>query len=193
MPLFAIVISKCSLIKIFMIKTKRLILRPWKDEDFASFARLNGDPRVMEYCSRTLTRQESDLLAARICSSFEKQGWGLWAVSVPEVADFIGFVGLDQMTFEERFTPAIEIGWRIAFEYWNRGYATEAAQAALKYGFAALHLNEIVSVTPVQNSRSRRVMEKIGMYRDAECDFDHPRVPEGHPLRRHVLYRIKTG
>lgn len=175
------------------IKTERLILRPWKEEDFDSFARLNADPRVMEFFPKVLTQEESDQLAKRICIAMKQQGWGLWAVSIPDVADFIGFIGLAHVNFVADFTPAVEVGWRLAYDFWNKGYATEGAQAALKYGFENLHLNEIVSFTPLNNMRSRNVMEKIGMYHDEKSDFDHPKIPEGNALRRHVLYRIRTG
>jgi 3-dehydroquinate dehydratase/shikimate dehydrogenase len=173
------------------LTTKRLVLRPWKEADLEPFAKLNADPRVMEYFPSVLSCKESDELAQRISSKLEEQGWGLWAVSVPGVADFIGFVGLARPSFEAHFTPAVEVGWRLAFEYWGRGYATEGAKAALTYGFKTLKLPEIVSFTALQNTRSRRIMEKIGMHRDPKDDFDHPKLPEGHPLRRHVLYRLK--
>lgn len=175
------------------IKTERLILRPWKEEDFDSFARLNADPRVMEFFPGLLTKEESDQSAQRICKAMQEQGWGFWAAAIPDVCDFIGFVGLARVNFIANFTPAIEVGWRLAFDFWNKGYATEGAQAALKYGFENLHLDEIVSFTAVNNMRSRRVMEKIGMQHDEKDDFDHPKLPQDHPLSRHVLYRIRTG
>lgn len=175
------------------IKTERLILRPWRDEDFEHFARLNADPRVMEYFPSVMTQEESDQLAGRMCTAIQQQGWGLWAVSIPNQADFIGYIGLAPVNFAAAFTPAIEVGWRLAYDFWNQGYATEGAHAALKYGFEHLGLNEIVSFTAVNNWRSRRVMEKIGMYHDEKSDFDHPKLPEGHTLRRHALYRIRTG
>lgn len=173
-----------------ILKTKRLILRPWREEDLESFAQLNADPRVMEYFPSVLSRQESNDLAQRISTKLEKQNWGLWAVSVPDIADFIGFIGLAVPSFEAHFTPAVEIGWRLAFDHWGKGYATEGAKAALKYGFETLNLDEIVSFTAVQNMRSRRIMEKIGMHHDSKDDFDHPKLPEGHSLSKHVLYRL---
>lgn len=173
-----------------MIQTKRLILRPWREEDFEPFAALNADARVMEYFPATLTRAESDAMATRVKREIEERGWGLWAVSVPGEADFIGYIGLKPVDFTAHFTPAVEIGWRLAFDFWCKGYAAEGALAALRYGFDVLKLNEIVSLTTPGNIRSRRVMEKIGMHRDPKDDFDHPKLPEGHPLRRHVLYRI---
>ncbi|MBA2369780.1 MAG: GNAT family N-acetyltransferase [Candidatus Protochlamydia sp.] len=173
-----------------ILKTKRLILRPWREEDLESFAQLNADPRVMEYFSSVLSRQESNDLAQRISAKLEKQDWGLWAVSVQNIADFIGFIGLAEPSFDAHFTPAVEVGWRLIFDHWGKGYATEGAKAALKYGFETLNHDEIVSFTAVQNMRSRRIMKKIGMHHDSKDDFDHPKLPEDHSLRRHVLYRI---
>jgi 3-dehydroquinate dehydratase/shikimate dehydrogenase len=173
------------------IRTERLILRPWTEEDFEPFAKMNADPRVLEYFPSVLSRDESDQLARKIKITIEETGWGFWAVSVPEVADFIGFIGLRYDDFPAHFTPAVEIGWRLAFDHWGKGYATEGALAALKYGFETLKLNEIVSFTTEKNLRSRGVMEKIGMHRDPADDFDHPKLSASHPLKRHVLYRIK--
>jgi len=176
-----------------ILKTKRLILRPWKQEDLKSFADLNADPRVMEYFPSLLSQEESDQMAKRMQAKIEERGWGFWAVSIPGVSDFIGFIGLnqiDQSTFPTHFSPAVEIGWRLAFNYWGNGYATEGAMICLKYGFETLHLREIVSFTAAQNNRSKSVMEKIGMHRDPKDDFDHPKLPEGHWLKRHVLYRM---
>lgn len=173
-----------------LIKTTRLILRPWRKEDLEPFADLNADAKVMEYFPSTLSRKESDDLANRISSKLEEQEWGLWAVSVPGIVDFIGFIGLAEPSFDAHFTPAVEVGWRLAFDHWGKGYATEGAKAILEHGFKTLNLNEIVSFTAVQNMRSRRIMEKIGMHHDPKDDFDHPKLPEDHSLRRHVLYRI---
>jgi RimJ/RimL family protein N-acetyltransferase len=173
------------------IQTPRLQLRPWRDEDLAPFAELNADPRVMEFFPKALDRPESDMAAARIREHFARHGFGLWAVEVPGVADFIGFVGLAIPRFEAHFTPCVEIGWRLAREQWGRGYATEAARAVLSFGFRDLGLDEIVSFTTMANRRSRAVMERIGMSRSPADDFDHPALPEGHPLRRHVLYRAR--
>jgi ribosomal-protein-alanine N-acetyltransferase len=171
------------------LTTERLILRPWKDTDLAPFAALNDDPRVMEFFPNRLARAESDAYAARIRNRFDEHGWGLWAVEVNAHAPFIGFVGLSRPNFDAHFTPCVEIGWRLAAAYWGHGYASEAARAALSYGLGALRLPEIVSFTVPANLRSRAVMERIGMRRDPADDFDHPVLAEGHPLRRHVLYR----
>jgi RimJ/RimL family protein N-acetyltransferase len=173
------------------LHTPRLVLRPWREEDFAPFAAMNADPRVMEFFPRPLERAESDAAVGRTREHFARHGFGLWAVEVPGVADFIGFVGLAIPRFEAHFTPCVEIGWRLAVEHWGRGYATEAARAVLAFGFEDLALEEIVSFTTTANRRSRAVMERIGMSRSPEDDFDHPALPEGHPLRRHVLYRVK--
>lgn len=177
-----------------MIRTKRLVLRQWREEDLEPFARLNGDSRVMEYFPAVLSREESDAMAGRIRGKIEERGWGLWAVEVPGVAEFIGFIGLNDFDFPGlSFSPGVEVGWRLAFEHWGKGYATEGARAALEYGFEVLGLKEIVSFTAVQNRRSRAVMERIGMSRDPGDDFNHPKLPDGHALCRHVLYRARAS
>ncbi|MBI2826015.1 MAG: GNAT family N-acetyltransferase [Planctomycetia bacterium] len=173
-----------------ILKTARLCLRQWRDDDLAPFADLNADPRAMEFMPKVLSRAESDALAERIGEHFARHRFGLWAVEVTGVADFIGFVGLSIPAFEAPFTPCVEIGWRLACEHWGRGYATEGAQAALQFAFEALKLDEVVSFTVPANTRSRRVMERLGMPRSPAEDFDHPMLAEGHPLRRHVLYRL---
>jgi RimJ/RimL family protein N-acetyltransferase len=168
------------------------VLRAWRDEDLAPFAAMNADPRVMEHFPSVLTREESDAMVGRIRAAMEKNGFGFWAVEVPGVADFVGFIGLSIPSFAAPFMPCVEIGWRIAVEHWDKGIATEGARAALDAAFGELGLSEVVSFTVTGNTRSRRVMERLGMRHDAREDFDHPNVPEGHPLRRHVLYRIRT-
>jgi RimJ/RimL family protein N-acetyltransferase len=174
------------------IRTIRLILRRWRDEDLAPYAALNADPRVMEHFPSVLSREESDAQAARIRKHLDDHGFGLWAVEVAGGAPFIGFIGLQHVPFEAAFTPAVEVGWRLAFDAWGHGYATEGARAALEYGFGALGLRQIVSMTVSSNERSWRVMERLGMKRAHGEDFDHPRLPEGHPLRRHILYRVAS-
>jgi len=171
------------------ITTARLLLRPWRASDREQFARINGDPHVMEWFPRTLNRQESDAMANAIDLRLNEQDWGLWAVELPGVAEFIGLVGLNPADAVLGY-PAVEVGWRLAAEHWGRGYAPEAARASLAYGFDTLELEEIVSFTSVGNAKSRRVMEKIGMTRDPSRDFDHPSVPAGSALVRHVLYAI---
>lgn len=176
-----------------IIQTRRLILRPWRQEDFKPFASMNSDPKVMEYFPSLLTQKESDQMAARLQANIEEQGWGLWAISVPKVAEFIGFIGLAKANFDAHFTPAVEVGWRLSFNYWGYGYATEGALASLKYGFEILGLQEIVSFTSIQNQRSIAVMTRIGMHHDPKDDFDHPKLPKEHKLSRHILYRIKLS
>lgn len=175
------------------LRTDRLRLRRWLPDDRAPFAALNADPRVVEFLPGPISREKSDLLVARIEAHFEQHGFGLWALGVPGVTPFAGFIGLSVPAFEARFTPCVEVGWRLAAEHWGRGYATEGARAALAFAFEGLGLDEVVSFTVPENARSRRVMEKLGMTRDPADDFDHPLLPEGHPLRRHVLYRTARG
>jgi ribosomal-protein-alanine N-acetyltransferase len=172
------------------LRTSRLLLRRWRDDDRDAFAAINADPVVMEHFPAPLGRQESDALADRIESGFEQRGWGLWAVEVPGTAAFVGFVGLNPATFDAPFTPAVEVGWRLAREHWGRGYATEGAHAALAFGFETLALDEIFSFTTYGNTRSRGVMQRLGMRHDPGDDFDNPNVPAGDPLRPHVLYRV---
>ena len=187
-----------------IIKTERLILRPWKETDLEPFADLNADPRVMEYFPYPFSKKQSYDIAEFIKLHMETKGWGIWAVSVPEIADFIGFIGLynvDPSTFPAPFAPAIAIGYRLAFNHWGKGYATEGAKAVLAYGFNSLKLKEIVAFTAKINIKSRRIMEKIGMTYDPKDDFDYPQLPPNHPpnyftfsgdhpLKRHVVYRI---
>jgi len=173
-----------------LIDTERLVLRRWRAEDRAPFAALNADPRVMELLPQRLDREQSDALVDRIEEHFDAHGYGLWCVDVRAGASCIGFVGLATAPFEAPFTPAVEVGWRLAHSAWGHGYASEAARAALAFGFDRADLDEIVSFTASHNARSRAVMERIGLVRDPDDDFDHPRLPEGHPLRRHVLYRL---
>lgn len=171
------------------LRTERLLLRRWRDSDREPFAALNADPQVTEFLG-ALTREQSEAMVQRIETHFAERGFGFWAVEVPGGAPFVGFIGLGVPRYETPFTPCVEIGWRLAAEHWGRGYAPEGARAALAFGFEDLRLAEIVSFTVPANLRSRRVMEKIGMTRSVEEDFDHPLLPEGHRLRRHVLYRL---
>lgn len=171
------------------LTTPRLSLRQWRDADLEPFAALNSDAEVMRHFVAPMTRAQSDEFASVVHATIAQQGWGLWAVEVQGGAPFIGFVGLNRPNFEAPFMPAVEVGWRLARPYWGSGYATEAARAAVAFGFDELDLAEIVSFTVPANDRSRRVMERLAMTRDPAEDFDHPRVPEG-PIRRHVLYRL---
>jgi RimJ/RimL family protein N-acetyltransferase len=171
------------------IVTQRLRLRRWRSEDRAPFAALNADPRVMEHFPKCLDRGESDAMVERIEAHFAKHGFGPWAVEVKGGAPFIGYIGLAVPRFDAPFMPAVEIGWRLAFDAWGNGFATEGATAVLAHAREHLRMTNIVSYTAPSNLRSIRVMERIGLVRDARDDFDHPLVPEGNPLRRHVLYR----
>ncbi|MCF2533315.1 GNAT family N-acetyltransferase [Yinghuangia soli] len=173
--------------------TERLLLRNWQASDAEPFARLNADPEVMEYFPACLSRTESDALAARCADMIATEGWGPWAVEVRATGEFIGFTGLARPSFAAAFLPAVEIGWRLTRSAWGYGYATEAATAAAGFAFDELELPGIVAFTAVGNLRSRAVMDRLGMTHDPGEDFDHPRVPEGHPVRRHALYRLAAG
>jgi RimJ/RimL family protein N-acetyltransferase len=174
-----------------MIRTERLLMRRWRDEDREPFAAMNADPAVMEHYQGTTPRDSSDAFIDRIEAWWDEHGWGLWAIEVPGVAPFIGYVGLwpaDYVTGD----PMVEVGWRLAHEHWGNGYVTEAAREALRFGFEEVGLDEIVSFTVPQNERSWRVMERIGLRRDPSGDFDHPKVDAlAYPhLVRHVFYRL---
>jgi len=167
------------------LRTSRLLLRPWGDEDTAPFVEMSSDPVVMEYLLPA-----GEAWAAWARAHWDEHGYGQWIVEIPGEASFIGVVGLAVVSYEAHFTPAVEVAWRLARPYWGRGYAAEPANAALDYVFEQLGLSEIVALTVPANQRSRRVMERLGMTRSSEDDFDHPRLPEG-PLKRHVLYRLR--
>ena len=170
---------------------RRVCLRAWRDEDRDPFAAMNADARVMEFFRSLLSRTESDAFVDRIQKHFAEHHFGLWAIEVVGVAPFIGFAGLANASFRSRFTPCVEVGWRLAFEYWGYGYATEAAKLAIHYGFDEHAFSEIVSYTSTANLRSRAVMERLGMHRDPADDFDYPGLPPEHPLSKHVLYRLR--
>ena len=174
-------------------ETPRLLLREWRESDRSPFAEMNADPEVMRYFPSTLTAEKTDALLEWIRAHFERHGFGLWAAELKETNDFAGYIGLAVPSFEAHFTPCVEIGWRLAARFWNRGLATEGASAALTFAHSRLGLDEVVSFTVAENIASRRVMEKIGMLRDLQGDFDHPRLPQGHPLSRHVLYRSRRA
>jgi RimJ/RimL family protein N-acetyltransferase len=178
------------------IPTDRLVLRQWREDDVPRFIALNGDPEAMRYFPSTMTAEASTAFADRIRSHLAEHGWGLWAVE--HDGRFIGYTGLAVPSWISPFEtagdhPVVEIGWRFLPSAWGNGYATEAARAALGVGFDRVGLDEIVSFTAVQNKPSWRVMERVGMTHDASGDFEHPNLPEGHPLRRHVLYRKRRG
>ncbi len=173
------------------LETERLVLRDWREEDSVVFSRMNRDPKVMEYFLKPLTDTESRDFYERIRREIDTFGWGLFAAEVKISGKFIGYIGLHHTNFETDFCPCIEIGWRLCENSWGRGYATEGARACLDYAFRQLQLPEIYSFTSLPNRRSERVMQKIGLQKIGE--FDHPLVPAGHPLLRHVLYRPEKG
>lgn len=179
------------------LTTERLVLRPWRDSDLAPFAALNADPLVMEHFPATLTTAQATALAEGIREDMAERGFGWWAAEVPGVAPFIGFIGLSVPDFGAHFLPpgktVVEVGWRLDCAFWGHGYATEGARACLRFGFQDLRLPEIVSFTATQNARSRAVMERLRMTRDPADDFDHPKLPPGHRLSHHVLYRLKRA
>jgi RimJ/RimL family protein N-acetyltransferase len=175
------------------ITTERLRLRGWQDADREPWAALNADPEVMAHFPTTLSRATCDRLVDLTMDGWAENGFGLWALERVGDGAFLGFTGLSRPSFEAHFTPAVEVGWRLARHGWGHGYATEAARAALEFGFETVGLDEIVSFTVPANVRSRAVMERIGMHRDPSDDFDHPKLPEGHALRPHVLYRLARG
>jgi RimJ/RimL family protein N-acetyltransferase len=172
------------------LETERLILRRWRPEDRAPFAAMNADPRVLRYLSPPLPPDRSDALIDRIESCFEARGYGLWAVEARAESSFVGFAGLSPVDLAVPFAPAVEVGWRLARAHWGHGYATEAATAALAFGFEQRDLQEIVSFTAQINERSRAVMRRLGMRHDPAEDFDHPSLEPADPLRRHVLCRM---
>ncbi|MFC6634010.1 GNAT family N-acetyltransferase [Microbulbifer taiwanensis] len=172
--------------------TERLLLRQWCNEDRAPFAELNADPRVMKYFPGIQTRQESDASVDRASAHIAEHGWGFWALERLEDNRFIGFVGIKHAPEELPFSPCVEIGWRLGVSYWGHGYATEAARASLDVAFQVLGLNEVVSFAVVNNRPSRVVMERLGMREDPQT-FEHPLLPEGSPLRRHCLYRLRAA
>jgi len=165
-------------------------LRQWQDGDLDRFAEMNADPEVMRYFLKSLSREESAAMMERLRADIDRRGWGVWAVEVD--GEFAGFTGLHEPTFTAHFTPCVEIAWRFRPEYWGRGIALAAARQAEAFAFGELGLEGLVSFTTEANLRSRRLMERLGFTRNPAEDFDHPLVPEGHPLVRHVLYR-KAG
>ena len=175
---------------ILKLESARLLLRQWRDEDLPEFAAMCADPQVMRYFPAPLNRLESASLIGRIRGHFAEHGFGLWALERKDTGAFIGFTGLGVVGFDAPFTPATEIGWRLAREHWGLGYASEAAWTALRCGFDRLALNEVVSFTSETNLPSQKVMQAIGMHHDSADDFKHPRLAVNHPMRHHVLYRI---
>ena len=173
------------------IRTQRLLLRTWQEADFEPLVTMGSDPRVMEFFPSLMSREDTGAMLDRIRTHHETHGFGYWAVEIPGITSFAGFIGLAVPRFDAHFTPCVEIGWRLMPEYWGQGLASEGAHATLEFGFARVGLSEIVAMTAVSNVRSRRVMERLGMTHDPADDFDHPLVATGNPLQRHVLYRLR--
>lgn len=172
-----------------LIRTERLELRRWRDEDRAPFAEMGQDPEVMRHFPSLLTRAQSDaVIKERFEAHFDQHDFGLWALERRCDGCFLGFAGLSRIGFACPIEGKVEIGWRLARHAWGQGYAFEAASAAMDYGFRQLDLTQIVAMTVIGNSRSRRLMDKLGMVRTPELDFEHPRVPEGHPVRPQIVY-----
>ena len=172
------------------LRTDRLLLRRWRDSDREPFARLNGDPVVMEHFPATLDDTQSNVMVELLDTGLQERDYGLWATEVVDSGEFIGFVGLAAPAFTAHFTPCIEIGWRLDRPYWGNGYASEAAREVLRYAFEDLGLEEVVSFTSLTNLPSLAVMERIGLRRDPADDFDHPNLDPGHRLTRHLLTRL---
>ena len=175
------------------IETDRLILRNWREADRQAFFEMNADRQVMRFFEKTRSRAEADALLDRFVIEIDRDGYGYLAVELRQIGEVIGFTGLRDIDFDEPFTPAVEIGWRLLTPYWGNGYATEAARACLAHGFEQLALAEIVSFAVPENWPSRRVMERIGMRREPEHDFDHPDMTPGSPLARHAFYRLTAA
>lgn len=175
------------------LTSARLLLRRFRDDDRAAFAALNADPAVMEYFPAPLTRAQSDALIERIEANFRRDGFGVWAIEAAEAAPLVGMAGLARVPDDLPCAPAVEVLWRLARPWWGRGYASEAARAAIGHGVARHGFREIVAFAVAGNRRSRRVMERLGMVHDPAGDFDHPRLAAESPLRRHVLYRLKAA
>jgi RimJ/RimL family protein N-acetyltransferase len=175
-----------------VLRTERLLLRRWREEDRDAFAALNGDPVVMEHFPAPLTRARSDLVFDLFDLDFEANGFGIWSVDEVRSGELVGFAGLARVSFLAHFTPAVEVGWRLVPPAWGRGYATEAARAALGFAFETIGLDEVVSLAATTNRRSIAVMERLGMTHDGAEDFNHPQIASSHPLCRHVLYRASA-
>jgi RimJ/RimL family protein N-acetyltransferase len=174
------------------IETPRLVLRQWNDDDVERWADMNADPRVMEFFPSTMDRERSQQQAALMHDDLEKNGYGWFVIERKDRPGFAGVLALDDIRYEMPFEPLREIGWRLPVESWGNGYATEGARALLRFAFEELQWPEVIAMTAVINMRSRRVMEKLGMTHDPAEDFDHPRVPDGLAIKRHVLYRISS-
>lgn len=174
---------------IIELKTERLLLRQWQLDDYPLFAKMNADPIVMEFYPELLNSDASNLMASKLESLIADRSWGLWAVELLDQSQFIGFVGLHEPHYDLPMTPCVEIGWRLSKDSWGKGYATEAAKAALDFAFQRLELEEVYSFTSVVNFKSEAVMKRLGM-KNLLKNFNHPIVPVGHNLSEHVLYKM---
>ncbi|WP_374349018.1 GNAT family N-acetyltransferase [Chitinimonas sp.] len=175
----------------FELRGERVILRDWRDSDLPAWVAMNADPKVRQHFMSTASEEQASGEMRRLQAHAAEHGFTFWALEIPGLTPFAGAVGMIRTPFEAHFTPCVEIGWRLATDWHGKGYAREAAELALQYGFEQLGFDEVVALTVPVNTSSWGLMERLGMRRDPADDFDHPRVPEGHPLRRHVLYRLK--
>ncbi|MDY7566572.1 GNAT family N-acetyltransferase [Pseudomonas sp. RTC3] len=176
--------------RILELNSARLLMRQWRDDDLPAFAAMCADPQVMRYFPTPMSRLESAAQIGRMRGHFAELGFGLWALVRQDTGAFIGFTGLEVVSFDAHFTPAVEISWRLAREHWGLGFAIEAAWTALRCGFERLDLDQIVSFTAQNNLASQKVMQAIGMQHDLSDDFEHPKLADGDLLKPHVLYRI---
>ncbi len=172
------------------IRTPRTLLRAWKESDREAWAAMNADDEVRKYFPKVLTREESDAEFERINSGVKQRGWGMWALEIPGAHPFSGFVGLNPPAYDAVWQPAVEIGWRLAQDTWHKGYATEAAQAAMQFAFEHLQLPQVLALSVTTNTPSHMVMDRLGMTRWHGMEFDHPRVPIDWPLKNHIVHRI---
>ncbi len=175
------------------LRTPRVLLRQWKDSDAGAWSAMNANPDVRKFFPKLLSADEAASEMSRIRAGIQQRGWGMWAIEIPNIHPFAGFVGLSVPGFEAPWMPAVEVGWRLARDAWHQGYATEGAAAALDFAFAHLQLPQVVAMSVATNTPSHRVMDRLGMVRDAAGDFDHPRVPMDWPLKRHLLHRISPA
>lgn len=186
-------LARVEACEVSIIETPRLQLRHWRDDDVEAWVEMNLDPRVMEFFPTAYPRERSEAAAALMRDRLDELGYGWWVAEVRGVAPFAGVVVLQEVPFQAPFTPAYEIGWRFAPSFWGQGYATEGARGALRHAFEVLHWDEVVAFTTAVNLRSQRVMERLGMTHDSRDDFDHPKIAQGHPLCRHLLYRLRAA
>ncbi len=173
-----------------VLATPRLLLRTWSLADVAQYHQLNQDPKVIAFLPGSLSKEQVENFIATANKHQQQHGYTLWAVELKKTGELIGYIGLNPIDWQAPFTPAVEIAWRLDSRYWNQGYATEGAKAALAYGFNRVNLEQIVSFTVPDNKRSIRVMKKIGLIRDEYGDFAHPKLAPDHPLSQHILYRL---